>query len=245
MKIKNQLKNYQLSNVEHELIHVPYDIHQLFLSYIREGNMDALMQLPQNHTGYSIGKMAYSPLKQEEYKTVLAIVAISQAAVEGGVNPYDAYDMGDLYLQRVSVASKIEEYEMILADAIHDYVSAVREAKLKQTQSVHIEKCKQYVKQHLNRPFTLNDIAEELELSPNYLSAIFSQYEKTTLKEYTLIERIRAAENMLKYTDHAIGVIANYLCFCSQSHFSQVFKKYTGVSPAVYRKNNMIVTNYD
>lgn len=246
MSIKNQLKNYQLSNSENNIVHAPYHVQQQFLSYIKEGNLEALEQLPKtyNEDDYSIGKMAYSPLKQEEYRTVLAVTAISQAAVEGGMNPYDAYDMADLYLQKISIARSIMEYRNILSDVIHDYIAAVNRAKAAKSQSVHIEKCKQYVRQHLNRSFSLDDVAKALRLTPTYLSALFPQYEHMTLKEYILRERIGAAENMLKYSDYPIGVIANYLCFCSQSHFSEVFKKYTGVSPAVFRKNNARETNF-
>lgn len=35
-----------------------------------------------------------------------------------------------------------------------------------------------------------------------------------------------------------IRQIATLLCFCDQSHFTQVFRKKTGMTPAQYRRRN-------
>ena len=49
-------------------------------------------------------------------------------------------------------------------------------------------------------------------------------------------EKIRLAENMLRYSDYEVKEIANYLSFCSQSYFGNIFRKQTGMTPARYRK---------
>ena len=41
---------------------------------------------------------------------------------------------------------------------------------------------------------------------------------------------------MLRYSEYDVKEIANYLAFCSQSYFGNVFKKETGMSPAKYRR---------
>ena len=49
-------------------------------------------------------------------------------------------------------------------------------------------------------------------------------------------KRIEAAGNMLKFSDYSCIDISNYLCFSSESHFIQVFKKHTGYTPKIYRE---------
>lgn len=41
---------------------------------------------------------------------------------------------------------------------------------------------------------------------------------------------------MLRYSDYEVKEIANYLSFCSQSYFGNIFRKQTGMTPARYRK---------
>ena len=48
----------------------------------------------------------------------------------------------------------------------------------------------------------------------------------------------KVACNMLRHLDESSLTIANYLGFSSQSHFIQVFKKSTGMTPEEYRRKN-------
>ena len=131
-----------------------------------------------------------------------------------------------------------------MTEATYEIIEEIRKVKSKNALSVHVERCKRYIGANLNRAFTQNHIAKELGLSPNYLSALFSRYEHMTIKEYVLRERIKAAQNLLQFSDEPIGIILNYLCFCSQSHFSEVFRKYTGMTPSAFRLKSMRNTEF-
>lgn len=48
--------------------------------------------------------------------------------------------------------------------------------------------------------------------------------------------RIQAAKNLLCEEKLSIEQIANYLDFSSQSHFTAVFRKAVGTTPAIWRK---------
>ena len=51
-------------------------------------------------------------------------------------------------------------------------------------------------------------------------------------------ERIQAAKNLLCEKKLSIEQIANYLDFSSQSHFTAVFRKAVGTTPAIWRKEH-------
>ena len=57
-----------------------------------------------------------------------------------------------------------------------------------------------------------------------------------TLTDFILKEKTEEAKRLLRYTDKTATMIGSYLGFSSQSHFSRVFWKYTGQTPAEYRK---------
>lgn len=77
--------------------------------------------------------------------------------------------------------------------------------------------------------------AEALGITPDYLSKIFKKTEGVSLKRYILQERITRAENLLRYSEYSIIEISKYLGFSTQSHFTQVFKKYCGMTPQAFR----------
>ena len=52
---------------------------------------------------------------------------------------------------------------------------------------------------------------------------------------YVTEQRVEAARNMLRFSQFSYADIASILAFSSQSHFTQVFKKYTGVMPRAFR----------
>jgi AraC-like DNA-binding protein len=43
------------------------------------------------------------------------------------------------------------------------------------------------------------------------------------------------AKRLLKYSDKPLSLIAEYLGFSSQSHFTRTFKKYVHTTPKAYR----------
>lgn len=230
------LQGYQLDNAELGIQHIPYKVESHIMSCIRDGKLDLLMKLHDESQGFSSGEMSKSALKQIEYTSVVSVSLMARAAIEGGVNPYHAYDMNDLYLQRISSAKTEDCYQQIQMEASRDFISAVKKSQALKSQSVHCENCKQYIARHLNSPFALDDISSSVGLNRTYLSGLFRQYESMTLKEYTHRERINAAKNMLRYSDYEISQIAEYFCFQSQSHFGKIFKKYAGVTPLQYRR---------
>lgn len=236
----HRIQHYQFQNSEEDIMHHSYQQEQFLYDCIKGGDSDGIHQLLnlQSAAGQTTGTMSHSTRKQEEYTTVTALHLFCRAAIEGGVNPYDAYDLSDMYLQQLSADSSIETAHRIFFAALQDFVKMVQKAQHVKNQSIHTQKCRQYILRHLSKSFTLDTLAEYVGLNKTYLSALFHQIEGITLQEYILRERVGAAENMLKFSDYSISQIASYLCFQSQSYFGMIFKRYTGMTPGNYRKKN-------
>jgi len=83
---------------------------------------------------------------------------------------------------------------------------------------------------------SLDRVAKEVNISPNYLSAIFSQEMGQTLTEYLTSKRIEEAKRMLRQTDKLLSEIAYAVGYKDSRYFSFVFKKITGRTPSEYRK---------
>lgn len=84
---------------------------------------------------------------------------------------------------------------------------------------------------------SLNSVANEINVSANYFSAIFSQTMQKTFIEYVTGKRMEKAKKLLKTTDKASGDIAMEVGYKDPHYFSFVFKKTQGCSPREYRAN--------
>lgn len=82
---------------------------------------------------------------------------------------------------------------------------------------------------------SLNEVADAVNMSANYLSAIFSQNMQKTFVEYITCKRVDRAKKLLRETDKSSGEIAQEVGYKDPHYFSYVFKKKSGCSPREYR----------
>lgn len=98
--------------------------------------------------------------------------------------------------------------------------------------SARVAKVVQQVRDHPERPFTIDDLAHEAALSPTHL---INQFRKTTgfpPIRYQIECRVRQAKELLRQGDQTVSHIADQLGFNSLQHFSDTFARIVGVSPS-------------
>jgi AraC family transcriptional activator of pobA len=84
---------------------------------------------------------------------------------------------------------------------------------------------------------SVNAMAEQLHLSPRYLSDLLKQETGKTALELIHLSLISEAKNLLKTVDRSISEIAYDLGFENTSYFTRLFKKQTGMKPLEFRKH--------
>ena len=99
-----------------------------------------------------------------------------------------------------------------------------------------IREAYRYMDKHYCESCTLAQIAEAVHLSANHLHRIFVESEGHTPYEYVTEKRIEKAKTLILMGKHSLAQVALETGFCSQSHFTVVFKKSEGQTPAQYRK---------
>lgn len=83
---------------------------------------------------------------------------------------------------------------------------------------------------------TVKMMADEMHVSPRYLSDLLKQETGKTAIELIHIYLISEAKNLLKSADNSIGEVAYSLGFENLPYFSRLFKKEVGISPNQFRK---------
>lgn len=106
--------------------------------------------------------------------------------------------------------------------------------------SVNISDACIYMAANFDKNLTLNDIARVANLSPSFFHSLFKQIKGRTPHEYLLQLRISMGKNLLRNSSKPLAEIALLCGFDSQSYFSYIFKRETGISPNAYRKNTQL-----
>jgi len=82
---------------------------------------------------------------------------------------------------------------------------------------------------------SLNRVAKEVNISPCYFSAVFSQEVGQTFVEYLTQKRMETARRLLQQSDQRSSDIANTVGYKDPHYFSYLFKKTQGCTPRNYR----------
>ena len=97
------------------------------------------------------------------------------------------------------------------------------------------------IKSEYGDPRLTNErLAAESKISEVYFRKLFSEYMKTTPKQYVLDIRLQKAKQMLSEGSYSVSLIAERCGFSNPYHFSRIFKDHVGKSPSEYRKENLI-----
>ncbi|MFH5183692.1 helix-turn-helix transcriptional regulator [Paenibacillus sp. TAB 01] len=84
---------------------------------------------------------------------------------------------------------------------------------------------------------SLSTVAEELSLTPSYVTRYFKNKNGLPLMQYVSKIRIEKAKELLETTHLSIKEIVEQIGFVDENNFSRAFRKREGVSPSQYRSN--------
>ncbi len=98
-----------------------------------------------------------------------------------------------------------------------------------------------YMKEHLDTPLSLADLAARANLSPGFFHKVFKALKGMTPARYLLSLRMRKAKDLLTQTNTPLSEIALSCGFGSQAYFNYIFSKNTALTPKQYRTKHRII----
>ena len=101
---------------------------------------------------------------------------------------------------------------------------------------------KKYINEHIEEKITLNQLSDIFNISPNYLSILFSKYNDLGFIDYVNHVKIEAAKQLLDEGNLKIYEISDKLGYESAFYFSRVFKKIEGISPREYANHTTVTS---
>lgn len=212
----------------------------LLMDTVRNGDVEKVKGLISGETPQieDIAEFSQNHQREMEYVHIITITLLTRAAVEGGVSPEAAYELGDVYLRQLeNCRGDTGALTMLGYRAQVAFTEKVREAKRQRSQYIYVDKCKDYIAKNLRKDIRVSDIAPAIGISRGYLSHRFAEAEGISIQQYILQEKCHHAANLLKFSDYSIALISEYFGFSSPSHFASSFKKIFHMTPKEYRQH--------
>ncbi|MBR1863263.1 MAG: helix-turn-helix domain-containing protein [Ruminococcus sp.] len=236
MSINKELSHREFIQREYGILHSPYEKELEFYSAVAEGNIERVKELytPLAVEGY--GKLSDDPIRNIKYHLTITIALIARYCIEAGMPMETSYTISDIFINRLDKSTTEEQLSDIHRETFLEYAKRMQKVNSGEAYSKHVLMCLDLIYNNIYKGIRVQEIAEELGLTPQYISKLFKQEVGVTISEYIMSRRIQAAENMLKFSEYTPLDIGNYLNFSSHSHFIAAFRKNTGLTPKQYRE---------
>lgn len=117
------------------------------------------------------------------------------------------------------------------------------EAKQQEAASVLVSKSSaiypavNYIATHPTATISMNEMANLCHLSPSYFSRLFTREMGEGFTNYVNRQKVELAKQELRGTTKSISQIATELGYLNISHFINLFKRFEGITPLVYRQH--------
>jgi len=212
-----------------------YGLERLFISKVISGDVESVKQLFKDqlktHYFVNLGTEHLRPIKNNG---IMFSTLLSRASIKGGVDPNVALYLAEQYMNRIEDIFRYSELMVLIETMVVDFTDHVLQISEVNHVSV-VKKVSKYIHAHLSEVIRLNDVADYVDLSPNYFSSLFKREMGIAFADYLNQIRIKESQYLLETTDYSIVDIAVATGFNNQNYFTTIFRKHTNTTPKQYR----------
>lgn len=238
MGISQEWYVQEIRDSEEDKYHRPLSEEQLFFHAVSSGDIDFVREnCKQQRFAESdgVGRLSRDPVTNLKYHFVITTAFVTRLCIESGMEMEQALRLSDFYILKLDNLHTCQSVINLHDHMVLDFTGKMQILKRSSRLSKPVTICIDYIYIHIKERITVEDLAEYSGLSASYLSRLFKKETGVSVSDYVREKKIEKAQHLLKFCDFSLVEIANYLSFSSQSHFIQLFKNFTGMTPKKYR----------
>jgi Response regulator containing CheY-like receiver domain and AraC-type DNA-binding domain len=141
---------------------------------------------------------------------------------------------GEAYLEEMLSIKELEELRVWCKKRLETVISQINSYRDYKAGGL-TKRAKEYIKSNYSKSITLEDVAREINVSPQYLSKLFKEETGENFIDYLTGIRIRIAKTILESEELSIKEICYSIGYSDPNYFSRIFKKNVGVTPTEYK----------
>lgn len=143
------------------------------------------------------------------------------------------FEITDEYVRRMERSETLDQLVELYQDLRYQLYENPQGQKMNKTVSSIIN----YISKNYGRNMPLEEIADAVGLSANYICTLFKKEMGVNLFSYIMEYRINRAKELLLSTNLKSYEIAEKTGFSDESYFSRSFKRITGQSPIEFKRS--------
>jgi len=230
----NTLMEQQDEDRHHMTMKDEFDFYHL----VSTGDREGLEKRGFSLLDKGLGRLSPDDSRNLVYHFIISISLITRKCIERGMPSEAAYTLSDLYIQQVDGLTDPTEINLLHRRMVYDYLDRMLAIRRAGIYSRHIRCAIDHINDHITENISADDIATSLNLNKSYLCALFKKETGVTIGTYIEKRKNELAMDYLKNTSTPLIDISNMLGYKSYSYFVQIFKKHTGTTPSIVRKQS-------
>ena len=201
---------------------------------VSKGQIHKADVLFSNFSTFNFEQRTTDPVRNVKNYAIIMNTLLRKAAEQGGVHPMYIHGVSSALAMRIEKTHSLDEFPKLITDMFREYCRLVRQHSIK-NYSPPVQKALLHIDGNLAENLTLSSLADTLNVSSSYLSALFRKETGFTLTDYICRRRVRHAMHLLKTTRLQIQTVAQHCGMMDVQYFSKIFKKIAGMTPREYR----------
>ncbi len=218
-------------NKRNQDIQIP-PVHQEIVHSILNGDWKKTEELIDSLFKYFIDNEIHRDLICHElYKFILYL--LNNAFTESNTHQFEQTLNNSI--KNIYLFDTVEELKHFISRTIESIFQYLREKESDNHQQV-VNQIILFIKENLDKPLLVEDIASKVFLSPNYIRSIFKEKTGETILSFITKAKLEKATELLHQRSLKIKDVCSSVGFESVSYFCSLYKKYKGMTPNEYRK---------
>ena len=203
---------------ENQKYHNTYFYEKEMMKYVQNGDIKRLKELLNSSQNLVEGIVAGNAQKQKKNIFITIATLTTRAAIQGGMNLEEAYQLADVYIQDCEHSQNLTYIENLNYSMLIDFAERVAKGKIPGGMSKEIFDCVQFISRHVNEPIQVGDVMEHIGKSRSYLTKKFKKELGFDISSFIMRCKLEESKSLLTFTE-----------------------KY-GITPTQYRKQTQQIT---
>ncbi len=213
----------------------PVETEAKLINAVKSGNVKQVKEVmerlyhsnfTEKQTAPELGRILFANLLSTLFKLLNAL----------NVRYEELFDPKEMPLESLYQVNTVDEwYELILFcfEMVCSHVNKQRETPSSQL----LQKIKQYIHDNGTDPMiSLVTIADQFQITPQYLSAFFKKQSGSNITDYLAQVRIERAKKLMQDPEMTITQISQMVGYNNNVSFIRVFKRHEGITPGKYKE---------
>lgn len=203
------------------------------INCLRTGNRLLLKEKTAAFYGF-IHKFGTPSKRYVQWASIALLGSFHKFCIEANVDISSISNDSLTLFESIQTCETSCEVEKKVLSILNEMFNKIEE---KENKNLLIKSAIDYIKENYSKDISLEVIAKQIYITPGYLSQLFKQSTGVNFLEFLNKHRIQKAKELLKNKFIKNYEIAGLVGYSNEKYFSQMFKRYTGLTPTQYKES--------